>query len=190
MKVPLFPLNALVCPGGRIPLRVFETRYIDMVSHCLRNENGFVVVMLREEPSSTQPFYNVGTLTRIVDFGQSEERGMLNIVVEGDARVIISKPERAISGLWQAKVEPANGENFVPLPERYLDLKDVLKALVQHPTVEELKMDIDYQDGRQIGWRLTELLPLDNAQKQQLLEMVDPISRLQCISEQLSHMMS
>lgn len=189
MRVPLFPLNALVCPGGRIPLRVFETRYVDMVSHCLRNNMGFVVVMLREDTSESQPFYDLGTLTRIVDFGPSD-KGILNLVVEGDARVFIHKPEREDNGLWTAKIEPANGENFVTLPEQFLDLKEVLKALVQHPMVEELKMDIDYQDGRQVGWRLTELLPLENAQKQQLLEMDDPIGRLQCISEQLSYMMS
>ena len=189
MRVPLFPLNALVCPGGRLPLRVFEPRYLDMISRCLKEGTGFVVVMLREDESSAQPFYDLGTYAQIVDFGQSEP-GIINVTAEGESRVFIHKPERQEDGLWTAKIEPANGENFVSLPDQYVELKEVLQALVQHPTVEELKMDIDYKDGRQVGWRLTELLPLDNAQKQQLLEMVDPISRLECISDQLSEMMS
>ena len=190
MKVPLFPLNALVCPGGRLPLRVFEPRYLDMVSACLKQQSGFVIVMLRDEPDDVkQPFYNLGTYAKIIDFGQSDP-GVINVTTEGESRVVIRQPEQQADGLWVAKVEAANGENFVRLPEQYLDLKDVLKALVQHPTVEELNMDIDYRDGRQVGWRLTELLPLENAQKQQLLEMVDPLDRLQCIADQLSLMVS
>lgn len=190
MKVPLFPLNALVCPGGRLPLRVFEARYLDMVSRCLKENVGFVVVMLREDDDMGEhPFYDLGTYARIVDFGQSDP-GIINITAEGESRVFIHQPERQEDGLWVANVEAGNGENFVDLPEQFVELKEVLQALVQHPMVEELKMDIDYQDGRQVGWRLTELLPLENAQKQQLLEMDDPIYRLACISDQLSDMMS
>jgi len=190
--VPLFPLNALVCPRGRIPLRVFETRYLDMVSSCLQRGSGFVIVMLRdgdEVGMGTSQFYQVGTLVDIVDFGQTDQ-GILDITCEGLYRVNIHSARQRRDGLWVGQIERACEEDFVALPDEYEDLKAVLQALVQHPMVEGLNLEIDYQDGRQVGWRLTELLPLDNDQKQKLFEMNDTLSRLQTLSDQLSAMAS
>jgi uncharacterized protein len=192
MKTPLFPLNTLVCPGGKLPLRVFEARYLDMVKRCLRSEEGFVVVMLKgssDETSVSSQIYRVGTLVKIIDFDQ-DEQGILCIVSEGISRVKISNPENQSDGLWLGDISKFKDDEFVSLPEEFSELQSVLKALVQHPVVKELNMDIDYDDGRQIGWRLTELLPLDNSQKQYLYELQDPIRRLEKISDQLDIMVS
>ncbi len=192
MKTPLFPLNTLVCPGGKLPLRVFEARYLDMVKRCLRSEEGFVVVMLKgsgDETSVSSQIYRVGTLVKIIDFDQ-DEQGILCIVSEGISRVKISNPESQSDGLWLGNISKFKDDEFVSLPEEFSELQSVLKALVQHPVVKELNMDIDYDDGRQIGWRLTELLPLDNSQKQYLYELQDPIRRLEKISDQLDIMVS
>jgi Lon protease-like protein len=192
-SAPLFPLNALVCPGGRLPLRVFEQRYLEMVSTSMRSGSGFVVVMLkpksqRDAEQGGHPFYRTGTLVNIVDFGHSEHA--LRVTAEGRVRVHIESAQRRADGLWIGQLEVADEEAFVPIPERYEDLANVLKALVQHPMVEALNLAIDFDDCRQVGWRLTELLPLENAQKQHLLEMTDPLYRLQRISDQLIRMMS
>jgi len=192
MKTPLFPLNTLVCPGGKLPLRVFDARYLDMVKRCLRSEEGFVVVMLKgssDETSVSSQIYRVGTLVKIIDFDQ-DEQGILCIVSEGISRVKISNPESQSDGLWLGNISKFKDDEFVSLPEEFSELQSVLKALVQHPVVKELNMDIDYDDGRQIGWRLTELLPLDNSQKQYLYELQDPILRLEKISDQLDIMVS
>jgi len=192
MKTPLFPLNTLVCPGGKLPLRVFEPRYLDMVKRCLRSEEGFVVVMLKgssDETSVSSQIYRVGTLVKIIDFDQ-DEQGILCIVSEGMHRVKISDPECQDDGLWLGNISKFDEDKFVSLPDEFSELQSVLKALVQHPVVKELNMDIDYDDGRQIGWRLTELLPLDNSQKQYLYELQDPIRRLEKISDQLDIMVS
>ena len=205
MKTPLFPLNALVCPGGRLPLRIFEPRYLDMVRDCLRNETGFIVVMLKEggteveesaaKPSSenasvdNDPIYTVGTRVRIIDFDQGSD-GILGIVVEGKERVNILSAGKQENGLWVGEVEAADPETFVSLPDEFNELKSVLQALVQHPVVKDLNIDIDYADCRQIGWRLTELLPLDNSQKQYLYELEDPVYRLEKISDQLDVMIA
>ncbi len=192
MSAPLFPLNALVCPGGRLPLRIFEQRYLDMVSECMRHDSGFVVLMLipqtqRPEGGDQHPFYHTGTMVKVVDFGQGEHA--LKITVEGQERVRVVAAERQEDGLWIGQLEPADEEAYVAIPERYEDLANVLKALVQHPMVEALNLAIDFADCRQVGWRLTELLPLENSQKQHLLEMTDPVYRLQRISDQLLQMM-
>ena len=190
--VPLFPLNALVCPGGRIPLRIFEARYLDMVSHCMRNDTGFVIVLLRDKRHrelDQSPFYAHGTYCRIVDFAK-DDSGLLQITVEGVERVRIGKTHRNSEGLWMGEVSPVAEEEYISLPERYGDLRNVLMALVQHPLIEQLNLAIDYDDGRQVGWRLTELLPLDNSEKQKLLEMDDPLHRLESIAVQLQAMTS
>ena len=195
-KTPLFPLNALVCPGGKLPLRVFEVRYLDMVKQSLKQGVGFVIVMLREGQSElanvsdpVSRFYQIGTLVNIIDFDQGED-GVLNITVQGGERVRLSHAEQNAQGLWLADTEALDEESFVALPEEFLELKSVLQALVQHPVVRDLNVEIDYQDGRQIGWRLTELLPLDNADKQCLLELNDPVYRLEKISDRLDQMIA
>ena len=73
--IPLFPLNLVICPGGLVPLRIFEARYLDMVKNCLRNQSSFAIVSVlpqeqlnRLNSDSTQelPFANIGTVVEIV----------------------------------------------------------------------------------------------------------------------------
>ncbi len=194
MQRPLFPLNALLCPGGRVPLRVFETRYLDMVRDSLRNDEGFVVVLLKEgeEASwSDQAFYSTGTLATVVDFDQSDD-GVLHIIAEGQNRFAIAEPAQTDNGLWEALVteieDTQETEQFAAVPEQFEDLASVLKALVQHPMIVDLNLSIDYADSRQLGWRLAELLPLENAEKQYLFELEDPLFRLEKISDQLNRL--
>lgn len=196
MTIPLFPLNALVCPSGRLPLRIFEPRYLDMVRKCLREGSSFVVVMLKKggrevlkdgESTSVPDMYHVGTCVKIVDFDQGSD-GILGVVVEGTERVAIQNRAQQDDGLWLGEVSVLTPEQRVALPDEFNELSAVLKALVQHPVVRELNLEIDYQDASQVGWRLTELLPLDNAEKQSLYELDDPIHRLELISDQLDLM--
>ena len=184
----MFPINAIVCPRGRIPLQIFEPRYLDMVSLCLKSGTEFVAVMLLENNEVTNEFYRVGTLAKVVDFSRGECDGFLAVTIEGVARVDLSLAVQQEDGLWLADTVISNEEDFVPLPERFNELRVVLEALVQHPFVHKLNMDIDFYDGRQVGWRLTELLPMENRQKQLLLELKDPIQRLSELSDQISAM--
>jgi Lon protease-like protein len=86
MNVPLFPLNSVVLPGGRIPLQLFEPRYLDMLTRCMKEDRGFVVVLLRDgaETGKLAAFYDIGTYVRIIDFKQLEN-GLLGITVEGES---------------------------------------------------------------------------------------------------------
>jgi uncharacterized protein len=195
MKLPLLPLNAIVCPGGRIPLQIFETNYLDMIAESMKRESGFVVVLLEEEQSSIEQvlesqFFRLGTLVRIVDFGKTPSTGVLNVTVEGLSQVSISELERGEGGVWYAEITEGKVEDYIGLPEEFDELRTVLQALVKHPFVQELNMDIDYDDGRQVGWRLTELLPLGNRQKQCLYEMSNTIGRLESIARQISDMVT
>ena len=188
MKLSVFPLNAIVCPRGRIPLRIFEPRYIDMVRDCLRKDEPFVVTLLKPNEQRQQPFYSLGTLVRVVDFGEMFQNGILNIVVEGIAQVNLMQEQRQDNDLWVAEVTENKMEPYVSMPEEFDDLSLVLKALIKHPFVEELDMHINFDDAREVSWRLTELLPLGNAQKQHLYELSDPQMRLAKIADQLSEL--
>ncbi|MDC0664048.1 LON peptidase substrate-binding domain-containing protein [Marinobacter sp. SS21] len=179
MHVPLFPLNSIVLPRGRIPLQLFEPRYIDMLTRCLKDDRGFVIVLLREgaETSTTAAFYDIGTYVRIIDF-QQLENGMLGITVEGEAKVAVTRTWRAPDGLNMGDVAHLLDEEVWAIPEAFSDLSAVLRALFRHPVVSDLNMQVDFDDAREVGWRLTELLPIDKQEKQRLVELQDPIERL------------
>ncbi|PTB94535.1 peptidase S16 [Marinobacter sp. B9-2] len=179
MNVPLFPLNSIVLPRGRIPLQLFEPRYIDMLTRCLKEDRGFVVVLLQEggEAGRTAAFYDIGTYVRIIDF-QQLDNGLLGITVEGESKVSVVRSWQQEDGLNVGDVEWLIEEAESEVPERFGELPSVLKALFRHPVIRDLNMDIDYGDARDVGWRLTELLPLDKQEKQKLVELQDPLERL------------
>ena len=179
MNVPLFPLNSIVLPKGRIPLQLFEPRYIDMLTRCLKEDRGFVVVLLREglETKKEAAFYDIGTYVRIIDF-QQLENGLLGITVEGEGKVSVVRSWQAPDGLNLGDVECLMDEAECEVPERYTELPSVLRALFRHPVIRDLDMKVDYQDARDVGWRLTELLPLDKQEKQRVVELQDPLARL------------
>ena len=186
MNVPLFPLNSIILPGGRIPLQLFEPRYIDMLTGCLKEDRGFVVVLLREgaETEARASFYDMGTYVRIIDF-QQLDNGLLGITVEGDCKVSVVRSWQQEDGLNVGDVECLIAEAESDVPERYHELPSVLRALFRHPVVKDLEMDGDYDDARHIGWRLTELLPLDKQEKQRLAELQDPLERLDRLQQLL-----
>lgn len=186
MNVPLFPLNSVVLPQGRIPLQLFEPRYIDMLSRCLKEDRGFVIVLLQDGPETSRAaaFYDIGTYVRIIDF-QQLDNGLLGITVEGESKVSVVRTWQQEDGLNLGDVEVLMLEAESDVPERYHELPSVLRALFRHPAIKNLDMKVDYDDARHVGWRLTELLPLDTPEKQRLAELQDPLERLDRIQRLL-----
>lgn len=187
MTVPVFPLNSVVLPGGRIPLQLFEPRYIDMLTRCLKGDEGFVITLLHDgaEAGRAASFYEIGTYVRIIDF-QQLDNGLLGITVEGEAKVSITRTWQQDDGLHLCEMEflPAEAAGS-GIPTTYHELPSVLRALFRHPVIRDLEMSVDYEDARDVGWRLTELLPLDKQEKQHLVEIQDPLGRLSRLQELL-----
>lgn len=179
MTVPVFPLNSVVLPGGRIPLQLFEPRYIDMLTRCLKADQGFVITLLRdgEEAGRVASFYETGTYVRIIDF-QQLDNGLLGITVEGETKVSIARTWQQDDGLNLCEMELLPAEVQKSIPTVFHELPSVLRALFRHPVIQDLGMSVDYEDARDVGWRLTELLPLDRQEKQHLMEIQDPLERL------------
>lgn len=179
MKVPVFPLNSVVLPGGRVPLQLFEPRYIDMLTRCMKDDQGFVITLLRDgaETGPVASFYETGTYVRIIDF-QQLDNGLLGITVEGEAKVSITCTWQQDDGLNLCEMMFLPAEVSGSIPTAFYELPSVLRALFRHPVIHELGMSVDYEDARDVSWRLTELLPLDKQEKQHLMEMQDPLARL------------
>lgn len=184
--IPLFPLRSVLFPGGRLPLQIFEQRYIDLVSHCMKTETGFGVCLVTKgdevvRPGSQQQVSRVGVYARIVDWDPLPN-GLLGITVEGQRKFNVvdcwARDDKLLMGSVQWALEDYVGQEPLPLSEEQDGLVDLLRDLMAHPLIESLGLEMDYQDQRQLGWRLSELLPVPVHQKQKLLEIDDTAERL------------
>ena len=185
IRLPLFPLKTVLFPRGKLPLRIFEARYIDMVKRCMRENSGFGILNIREgsevkikEIDYAPILSTVGTEVRIIDFDQIEGN-LLGILVEGFSKFKVTNSWEETDHLLVGEVEHIEKEADCELLENNGALVQILKELVKHPMVEKLDLSIDYSNGVDVSYRLTELLPLDLTIKQSLLELVDTQQRLQ-----------
>jgi Lon protease-like protein len=176
-ELPLFPLGTVLLPGGPLALRVFEPRYLDMVARCLRGDNRFGVVAIREgaEVGAATP-YELGTSAEIVDW-QREESGLLLIVAHGRDTFRARQTRRQPDGLYVGSVEWLEPLPPLALSSAHAPLAALLRQLVAElPIYRALPGHFD--DGVWVGSRLIELLPLALQRKQALLELRDAASRL------------
>jgi len=177
-SIALFPLNIVLFPEGRLPLRIFETRYIDMVRNCMRGNLNFGVVLIRDGsevgPADT---FDVGTTAKIVDFHQLTD-GFLGLSCVGEQRFRILRRSRQTDGLNLAEVDWLIPEPVVPVPPRHEHLAELLKTVL--PQLGEVYTGIAMRldDAAWVGHRLTEILPIAAAEKQISLELDDPVERL------------
>jgi uncharacterized protein len=179
-RIPLFPLDTVLFPGGPLPLRIFEARYIDLVRRCLREGTGFGVVLIREgEEAGDAPATtcDVGTYARIVDFSAQPD-GLLGIEARGERRFRILARERARDGLNVAEIEWLPDEVAVPLPEEFADLAPALDYVLGQVGTPYATLERRLDDSGWVGGRLAEILPLPPAHKQHCLELDDPVERL------------
>lgn len=177
--IPLFPLHTVLFPGGLLPLRIFEPRYLDMVSECLRSSSGFGVCLIREgrEVGEAAQVHGVGTLASIVDWQQLPD-GLLGITVQGERRYRVLDSRIRENGLRMAEVELLEEEREQALPEDYQSLASLLGRILGELGEPYGSMPRALDRADWVGARLTELLPLGLEVKQRLLELDDPIERL------------
>jgi Lon protease-like protein len=183
-EIPLFPLRTVLFPGGTLPLRIFEPRYVDMIRWCMREASGFGVVLLREgadvmapgAPANAPNIFSVGTLAQIIDFDQADN-GLLGIVARGTEKFSILASTVAPDGLVRATVG-ALAEPAQPTTDQDQPLLDVLTDLLAHPLIQELSPEVDMQEDRSVSHRLADLLPIAPELKQLFLEMSSPQQRL------------
>jgi Lon protease-like protein len=183
--LPLFPLNTVLFQGGRLPLQIFEPRYLDLVSRCMREGNRFGVTLIRRgsdvrnRSDGGQPeIFEIGTEASIVDFNQLSS-GRLGIVIEGGRKFRVYDTWEQSDLLLVGEVALLPEEPESAITEDHQELVDLLMELNLHPEVQKLALNIDLDDARSVGWRLAELLPIEPEIKQSLLQLQLPRERLQ-----------
>lgn len=178
-ELAIFPLGTVLFPGGLLPLRIFEPRYVDMVGRCMRQSEVFGVVLALGGRDTDRQVgtAEVGCTARIIDFHTLED-GLLGILCRGERRFRILTRSRQDDGLNRAGVEWVPEPARSGVPAQFQPLLPVLrKALSQLRTMGHL-VESDYDNAAWVGYRLAELLPLDASLQQQMLESQDPIDRL------------
>jgi len=178
----LFPLNAVLFPGGTLSLRVFEQRYMSLVKDCFKNERTFGICLIAEGAEVGAPAqpHAVGTEARIAAWDMTQP-GILNITVRGEGRFRILSSEADREGLLHARVEPIPAEETLPVPEALGKLVPLLQALAADGGAERFPPPHHFDDAAWVGYRFSELLPIPALARQKLLELDDPVSRLEIV---------
>jgi len=191
-EIPLFPLATVLFQGGRLPLRIFEPRYLDMVSRSMREQSPFGVVLIRRgsdarlQRDALQPeIFDVGTAAEVVDFNQLSN-GRLGVIVRGGSKFRIAATREQADHLLIGEVRYLPTEPGLEVSDDHASLVTILRELMRHPGVQKLDLDIDFADARSVGWRLSELLPIEPEIKQSLLQLQFPKERLQELTRLVS----
>ncbi len=178
--VPLFPLQVVLFPEGPLPLRIFEPRYLDMISRCMKTDSGFGVVLIATgtEAGSAVRTHAQGTLARICDWDKGDD-GLLSIMARGTTRFRLLSTERQDDGLNMGLIEDLPPEPQEPLTGEFQPFAELLRVVLDD--LDELYSGVErrYDDASWVGYRLAEILPLELPVRQMCLEMDDPLERLE-----------
>lgn len=180
LSIPIFPLHTVLFPHGALPLRIFEPRYLDMISTCMKGGSGFGICLIKEgsEVGKAADTYEMGTLSEISYFNV-DASGMLCITAHGKQRFHILSKSVQPDQLTIADVELLPNEPEQHIPAEYSPAVEILRKLLDQLGYPFAKLEKHYEDASWVGSRLAELLPLRLEQKQYLLQLRDPLQRLE-----------
>ena len=191
-ELALFPLQAVLFPGGLLGLKVFEARYLDLMSTCLRERQPFGVVALRggsevRDAGRKVSFEHVGTLAELIS-ADSDTPGILMVRCRGSSRFRVISSQQRADGLWLARTEPvaddavlAPNASQIPTVRGLAEAIASLKAQGTVPFLEPYRFD----DAGWVANRWCEILPISQAAKFRLMELPDPSIRLQLVDDYL-----
>jgi uncharacterized protein len=186
-QISLFPLNTVLFPQGSLALQIFEPRYLRMVSECLKAEADFGVCLISKGSEVGEAeVVRVGVTARITDWRQLP-RGLLGIQIEGQCRFKLISSWVEADGLQQAKVQYLPAAKLEAYPQSYVSLQTFLRSWMDK--ANEAYTNAEMENVEWVGMRLTERLPIDLDHKQQLLEIDDPINRLDQIYIRMKQML-
>lgn len=177
MKLPLFPLKTVLFPEGEMQLRLFEPRYIDMVSECLREGTNFGVCLIKEgnETGSPVVFFPTGTSVKIIDWEQMDD-GLLGIRVKGERRFEVKNFSIQSDNLFVGDIVWPDEVDTV-IPEAYQSFSVLLKEIINRYELTFLSDSDRFEEAIWVSDRLAELLPFETSAKQSILEMDNALNR-------------
>jgi len=182
--LPLFPLNTVIFPGGQLPLRIFEQRYLDMVKQAIAENSPFGICAIREGTESGAPAvpYSVGTLVRVTDWDMPQT-GILHIGTQAEERFVIRSTRTEPGGLLVGTVETVSGEAATAVPQELELAVEILRHIIDEYGDAHFPAPHEFGNAVWVGYRLSEVLPLTLSIKQNLLEMNDSVTRLRILTE-------
>ncbi|MDO8387024.1 MAG: LON peptidase substrate-binding domain-containing protein [Polaromonas sp.] len=201
-SLPLFPLGTVLYPGGLLPLRIFEVRYLDMIGKCHKTGAPFGVVALSQGSEVRKPgdgpsgdgfasetFHSVGTLATITSFSVPQP-GLMVIRCSGAQRFEISSQEKLKHGLWIADVTRIDDDQRVLVPDDLRGAANALGKLIKSLQdrdipADQMPLEPPYRLD-DCGWvanRWCELLPMPVELKQRLMQLDNPLLRLELVSD-------
>jgi uncharacterized protein len=184
LSIPLFPLNTVLFPGGMLPLRIFEQRYMDMAKDCLRNDAPFGVCLIKQGKEVGAPAdpHAVGCLARIKDW-EMPQLGILHVQTIGEGRFAIEHWQAKANGLLVGSVHLLPNEPARVLAPEYAACAAVLRMIAEAADSPLSQATLRLDDADWVSYRLAELLPLDPRTKQRLLEMGEASNRLAVVKQ-------
>lgn len=185
-EIPLFLLNTVLFPGGLLPLRVFEQRYLEMAKACLRDSLPFGVCRIREgaEVGATATHDNVGCLAHIREWDM-QQLGLLQLVAQGAERFRVLERRVQADGLALASIELLPEEADAPLPAGFAAGRELLERIATEHGERLFAKPFRFESSAWVSARLAEVLPLAGQVKQQLLEL-DGLQRLEALQRLIS----
>ena len=183
LTLPLFPLRTVLFPGGLLPLRIFEPRYVDMVGRCMREGGSFGVILIGAgaEVGAVASLATVGCSARIIDFEKLPD-GLLGLLCRGEQRFRLLKHSTQADGLHLGEVEWYPIAPATPVAAAHQPLVTILRRVIPELGKLTVHLTPDYDNADWVSNRFAEFLPLDTAVRQRLLEMDDPSERLLAIT--------
>ena len=180
IEIPIFPLSTVLFPGGLLPLRIFEQRYLDMTKACIRDASPFGVCLLREGVEVGAPAvpFPVGCTALIEDW-EMPHLGLFHLVCRGTSVLRIAERWTTRSGLIRATVDIAQGPAPLLLPAAHQPLADLLRKIIDKSGAERFPSPLRLDDADWVAFRLGEVLPLEPELRQRLLEAPDALARLE-----------
>lgn len=190
LHIPLFPLNTVLFPDTLLPLKIFEQRYLDMAAACMKDNSPFGICLIDKgsevagpEQGAAVP-HAIGTLATIADW-EMEQLGILMIAARGGRRFRIIDSAVGPQNLLEGKVELLAETGPTPLPQERERLLPLLRRIVDDLGQERIPEPHRYNEAEWVGYRITEILPIQNLAKQKLLELDDPLARLEILEKYL-----
>lgn len=185
LELPVLPLHSVLFPLGVLPLKVVEPRNMDMVLDCLKNQRPFGACLIAEARQPQPGVHDVGVLASIASWDRLP-MGALNIVARGEHRFRIMEHRTDPSGLPRARVTPLADEESLPVPETLKSLLPLLRAITIDAGKSHIAEPYRFDDASWVGYRFAEVLPIPLIARQKLLELDDPVSRLEIIHKFLA----
>jgi len=172
-QLALFPLKTVLLPGNKLSLKIFETRYTDMIASCMREEKPFGIVLIYqgEETDKDMEIFSIGTSAIITDW-QNRDDGLLGITATGQKRFQVNSTNSESNGLLIADIEYIDDDVEHETPDQFHYMCELLRHISSHKD-----NDFDNMDFTKVVYQLIYLLPLENSLKQQLLEVPSCLDR-------------